>query len=65
MRILRREAPPDRYTVAMAAVHAALFLAVLGVTKWVAAWVGWEILRKYVEAKRPHVHQLLGLELRT
>ncbi|KAF8603808.1 hypothetical protein BDV93DRAFT_606503 [Ceratobasidium sp. AG-I] len=65
MRILRREAPPDRYTVAMAAVHAALFLTVLGAARWVAAWVGWEILRRYVEAKRPHVHQLLGLEPRT
>jgi len=65
VRILRREAPPDRYTVAMTAVHAALVLTVLAVARWVTTWVGWDILRRYVEAKRPHIHQLLNLELRT
>ncbi|KAG9124159.1 hypothetical protein FRC07_012617 [Ceratobasidium sp. 392] len=65
IRILRREAPPDRYTVAMTAVHLALFLAVLAVIRWVAAWVGWDILARYVDAKRPHIHQLLNLEPRT
>ncbi|QRV88798.1 transmembrane protein [Ceratobasidium sp. AG-Ba] len=65
IRILRREAPPDRHTVAMAAVHAALFLAMLAVVRSVTTWVGWDILRRYVDAKRPHIHQLLNIEPRT
>ncbi|KAG8751850.1 hypothetical protein FRC12_012233 [Ceratobasidium sp. 428] len=65
VRILRREAPPDRYTVAMTAVHLTLFLAILAVIRLVATWVGWDILGRYIDARRPHIHQLLNLEPRT
>ncbi|KAB5594917.1 Transmembrane protein [Ceratobasidium theobromae] len=65
LHIIRREAPPDRHTVAMATVHAALFLAVLTVARWILTWVGWEILMRYADAKRPHIHQLLNLQPRT
>ncbi|ELU43492.1 hypothetical protein AG1IA_02473 [Rhizoctonia solani AG-1 IA] len=65
VRIIRREAPPDRYTVAMATVHFGLFLITLAFARWVFTWVGWRILMKYVDAKRPHVHELLNLPQRT
>ncbi|KAJ1306723.1 hypothetical protein OPQ81_007712 [Rhizoctonia solani] len=65
VRIIRREAPPDRYTIAMATVHFGLFLITLAFARWVFTWVGWEILMRYVDAKRPHVHQLLNLPPRT
>ncbi|CAE6417537.1 unnamed protein product, partial [Rhizoctonia solani] len=65
VRIIRREAPPDRYTIAMATVHLGLFLFALAIARWVFTWVGWKILMRYVDAKRPHVHQLLNLPPRT
>ncbi|KAG9102835.1 hypothetical protein FRC06_000981 [Ceratobasidium sp. 370] len=65
VRILCRKAPPDRHTVAMAAVHLALVLAALAVIRRVTTWVGWDILGRYIDAKRPHIHQLLNLEPRT
>ncbi|KAF8677572.1 hypothetical protein RHS04_05871 [Rhizoctonia solani] len=34
VRIIRREAPPDRYTVAMATVHFGLFLITLAFARW-------------------------------
>ncbi|KAG8707371.1 hypothetical protein FRC08_000528 [Ceratobasidium sp. 394] len=65
IRILCRKAPPDRHTVAMVAVHLALVLAALAAIRSVTTWVGWDILGRYVDAKRPHIHQLLNLEPRT
>ncbi|CEL61906.1 hypothetical protein RSOLAG1IB_04656 [Rhizoctonia solani AG-1 IB] len=64
-RIVRREAPPDRYTVAMVTVHLGLFIVTLAFARWVFTWVGWKILMRYVDARRPHVHQLLNLPPRT
>ncbi|CAE7222880.1 unnamed protein product [Rhizoctonia solani] len=64
-RIIRREAPPDRYTIALATVHFGLFLIALAFARWVFTWVGWKILMRYVDAKRPHVHQLLNIPPRT
>lgn len=62
--IIRGQAPPDRYTVAMVTVHFGLLLIALAFARWVFTWVGWEILMRYVDAKRPHVHQILNLPAR-
>ncbi|CAE6394189.1 unnamed protein product [Rhizoctonia solani] len=64
-RIARGEAPPDRYTIAMATVHVGLFLFALAFARWIFTWVGWNILMRYVDARRPHVHQILNLPPRT
>ncbi|KDN47657.1 hypothetical protein RSAG8_03447, partial [Rhizoctonia solani AG-8 WAC10335] len=46
VRIVRWEAPPDRYTIAMATVHFGLFLLALVFARWIFTWVGWKILMR-------------------